>query len=157
MHPIFARTLALAATVAALAAAGCGGSGSGHSKKAAATRPAAMSVKQYLASISAITHPIDEANSRYFHGSTAAAAKRRNLQGVRAAYATAARRLAALRPPAAAVVKQGRLVALYRATAQQLGQVLGAHRFSSDRANSIAIAGHEQGGKLYGDLFTIPG
>lgn len=78
------------------------------------------------------------------------------VRDAQAAYVNAARRMTALRPPAAGARVHRRLTAIYGATADKLARLLARRPFSPGRANTILANAHEKGDMRYGDVFTIP-
>jgi hypothetical protein len=114
-----------------------------------------MSTAEYGKQAATLKTSIDDARSRYFHSHRAPKAAIRELRAVRAAYADAAERLAAIEPPAPAADLHAQLLALWRKRASQLAKLLAATPYRSSRATDLMYT-TDADNTLYNDIYTLP-
>ena len=152
-HPFLAA--AIASTVVALSA--CGGSnddrGARPSAKATARPAGSMSTAQYSEEAATLKTAVDDARSRYFHAARDAIKQR--ARGVRAAYADAAERLAAVEPPKPAAPLHTQLLTLWRKRASQLARLLAAKPYPASRVSDLLYS-TDADNSLYNDIYTLP-
>jgi len=151
-HPF----LVAAVTGTAVALCACGGSSDDRSARTAKTgaEPAgAMSTAQYSKEAATLKTGIDDARSRYFHAPRDAS--RQRARSVRAAYANAAERLAAIEPPKQAANLHSQLLTLWRKRASQVAKLLAAKPYPAKRVDDLLFA-TDGDTSLYNDIYTLP-
>jgi len=124
-------------SIATTMASGCGGKHEPEARSESSRPAAASAVAEYLDAVTAIHEMTIAARRRYFRGSEDPSRVIVQVHGAQAAYAKAARRMAALRPPTAAARVHRQLTTIYGAAADKLARVLARKPFNPGRANTI--------------------
>ena len=137
--PLIVALLAVAAAVPA----GCGGDDSAGSS---AAKPVAQSddavVEQYVAEIVALTTPVTDASSGYFHAPNTRAAAKEWAGKIVKAYTAAAAQLEAVAPPAKASDVHRKLLAVLHKRAGQVKAVATARPFEPARLSDLMSRSH---------------
>lgn len=112
-----------------------------------------MSTAQYSEEATTLKTAIDDARSRYFHAAREASKPR--ARSVRAAYADAAERLAAIEPPKPAATLHAQLLTLWRKRASQVAKLLAAKPYPAKRVDDL-LSATDADTSLYNDIYTLP-
>jgi hypothetical protein len=144
---------------AILLIAGCGSSSnttSKHNATRSSSSGSQTSVTQYIQAVTALQRPIPAAASPFLHAPDVNATRIRRARELQHAYATAAKRLSAITPPAVGAAAQRRLVNVWSGVAAGLAKAIEHQPFHYGKAYEIAAAAEQPTAQAYNDILTLP-
>lgn len=153
------RAAITALAIVALLASGCGSGGHTASASGATRRtpPATgLSVTAYIIKVSELGKPIEAASGPFFHAAAADAVRLHAARALQRAYATAARRLAAIRPPTVAAIAQRNLIGAWSTAAADLARVIDHRPFRYGQAYAVAAAEEQPTASAADAVLTLP-
>ena len=136
--PFIVALLALAAAVPA----GCGDDSAGSPSAKPVAQSDDAAIEQYVAEMVALTTPVTDASSDYFHAPNTRAAAKEWAGRIGKAYTAAAAQLEALAPPAKASEVHRKLLAVLHKRAGQVKAVATEKPFEPARLSELMSRSH---------------